>query len=540
MTGSPPGESSGAACRFGAGRILPLADALAKEAKGAANGDDIEYIHRMRVASRRLRSALPLFKTCFAEKKYRFWTKEIRQVTRALGKARDADVQIAFLEKCIRKKNRQSDDPDNETSEKARSAQPAIEPVLLADIQKKRSRLQKQVIRTIESLEKNQVTEDLHETLQQMAVQPAGSRKRPSPYGIAPVAAVRINDRLAAMLRLAPFVHDPDAVAGHHAIRIAAKKLRYTMEVYAPVFPRGLAKPLARVKKIQTVLGDLHDYDVWIDQVTRMILAERSGARPDKNLYARKAGRITLLKDFLRERERERKQLYRRFTHLWDSLLKTNLWQDLQATLVYGAKKQFVPPVAAGDEPVPARIPDMAQAYPDSIRHQSLVSARAQELFDSLAPLHCMDRHMRLILSVAALQYDDGFAGNKKGCMSRIFDRILADEELPLPVSGRLIAGLVACGSYDASRPRIAAIHSLLTPAEQRAVRMLSVILGIACALDCRHADNVAALCCTIAENKVIITVTTRGSVPAAEEIAQASGYAGRFRDLFSRELVIA
>ena len=48
------------------------------------------------------------------------------------------------------------------------------------------------------------------------------------------------------MLSYEPWVPYPDAVAEHHATRIAAKKLRYTMEIYGPVYRRNLKKPLIR------------------------------------------------------------------------------------------------------------------------------------------------------------------------------------------------------------------------------------------------------------------------------------------------------
>ncbi len=90
--------------------------------------------------------------------------------------------------------------------------------------------------------------------------------------------------RLAALMQYERWVYNPDAVAEHHAMRIAAKKLRYTMEVYAPLYRRNLKKPLVRVKKIQEILGDLHDCDVWIDTVMAMLLTERSSSRKGSRL----------------------------------------------------------------------------------------------------------------------------------------------------------------------------------------------------------------------------------------------------------------
>jgi len=57
-------------CAFGADVIEKHLMAMTKEIEGVVNSEDIEYIHRMRVASRRLRSALPLFRACFRKIKF--------------------------------------------------------------------------------------------------------------------------------------------------------------------------------------------------------------------------------------------------------------------------------------------------------------------------------------------------------------------------------------------------------------------------------------------------------------------------------------
>ncbi len=92
-----------AQCVFGIQRLLPLLEAFSKEIEGVKNAQDIEHIHRMRVASRRLRAALPLFVSCMPEKKYHQWLLEIQKITQALGYARDTDVQIAFITKLLKR-----------------------------------------------------------------------------------------------------------------------------------------------------------------------------------------------------------------------------------------------------------------------------------------------------------------------------------------------------------------------------------------------------------------------------------------------------
>ena len=56
---------SEAVCVYGA-RVINTHDlAMQAEIEGVLEAQDNEYIHRMRVASRRLRSAMSLFSTCF-------------------------------------------------------------------------------------------------------------------------------------------------------------------------------------------------------------------------------------------------------------------------------------------------------------------------------------------------------------------------------------------------------------------------------------------------------------------------------------------
>ena len=66
--------------------------------EGTRAGDDIEALHDMRVASRRLRAALSVFAAAFPPKPFAVTEKEVSRVTDALGAVRDADVQIEFMQ----------------------------------------------------------------------------------------------------------------------------------------------------------------------------------------------------------------------------------------------------------------------------------------------------------------------------------------------------------------------------------------------------------------------------------------------------------
>ena len=59
--------------------------------------DDIESLHDMRVATRRLRAALEVFAPCFPTKLQRKALKRVKALADALGERRDRDVAIEFL-----------------------------------------------------------------------------------------------------------------------------------------------------------------------------------------------------------------------------------------------------------------------------------------------------------------------------------------------------------------------------------------------------------------------------------------------------------
>lgn len=70
---------------------------LFKYAKGVLDTTDIERVHDMRVASRRLRAALEVFEPCFPKREHRRALKDVKRLADALGARRDPDVAIAAL-----------------------------------------------------------------------------------------------------------------------------------------------------------------------------------------------------------------------------------------------------------------------------------------------------------------------------------------------------------------------------------------------------------------------------------------------------------
>jgi len=94
-----PGLNSDLAYGDVAARVVEVrCQELADHSAGVLDTSDIDRVHDMRVASRRLRAALEVFMPCFPEKQARMILKEVKALADALGERRDADVAIATLD----------------------------------------------------------------------------------------------------------------------------------------------------------------------------------------------------------------------------------------------------------------------------------------------------------------------------------------------------------------------------------------------------------------------------------------------------------
>jgi CHAD domain-containing protein len=76
---------------------------LFEQAEGVLDTSDIERVHDMRVASRRLRAVLEVFAPCFPKGPYKGVLRDVKRLADALGERRDPDVHLAAMEKLAEK-----------------------------------------------------------------------------------------------------------------------------------------------------------------------------------------------------------------------------------------------------------------------------------------------------------------------------------------------------------------------------------------------------------------------------------------------------
>jgi len=137
--------------------------------------------------------------------------------------------------------------------------------------------------------------------------------------------------RLDEMCGFMPQAADPNEVVALHDMRIAAKRLRYILEITAPVFGDYASTAVRLTKDVQDLLGEIHDCDVQIPEVqafldelvaedAEQLVADAGNAAdldpsavrraPHRNDHA---GLVALLVHLRARRE----LLYRRFLELW-------------------------------------------------------------------------------------------------------------------------------------------------------------------------------------------------------------------------------
>ncbi len=295
---------------FGAGFILEQTARFEDEIDGALIGNDIEYVHRMRVASRRLRTALRLFKKYLPENYGEKWRGEMKGITRSLGNARDLDIQIQFLQ-----------EESEGISEKYK---PGYEH-LLEGLTQQRSKGQQKVISAVQGVRQNQTLEQIHNVLKPSSLEEY-DHFSPSLYALAQGAITKAS---TAFLSYQDDILAPDNSDKLHAMRIAGKRLRYTVEIFSPLY-RGALEPIIEVMKgIQDQLGEIHDCDVWIAWLPMFI-------REEENRFTANSGETRSLEKILPgiqhlidDRTKKRHAEYEAFIANWHRLGREQTWVKL-------------------------------------------------------------------------------------------------------------------------------------------------------------------------------------------------------------------
>ncbi|MDR3230283.1 MAG: CHAD domain-containing protein [Synergistaceae bacterium] len=306
---------------FGAKVLAGLLDGLMGQDEGVRVAADIEHVHRMRVATRRLREALPLFRECFEAPAGTFkkWTRSVRRLTRALGDARDADVQIGEVMA--------------ELAKATRGDAPGMRRLLLR-LRQKRARLQKGVIAALDRFAESgagaAMEAHIRLVLGQSHIEGEGEvDESDENEEIRRRIAEALKERVARVMGFGDLIRDSRNAARLHEMRKALKRLRYTLEIFAPLRDGKFEGDIKKVKSLQDLLGVLHDCDVRLEQLPRFIEEERERTLLYQG-HVRGFGRIRSGLEHLAAAKRAtRDATYDAFLAAWDRLCEERWWGEV-------------------------------------------------------------------------------------------------------------------------------------------------------------------------------------------------------------------
>ena len=276
-------------------KLLAREDAVIK-------GEDIEDVHQMRVATRRLRASLQVVVGVYDPELIRRYRRGLRRIADSLGAVRDGDV---FLEHVTN----------------AHAALPQADRVqldpLIAAVRAERAQAREQLLAGLRSKRYHKLRHDFAAFLTTPGV---GTCDSPEP-GI----TERVRDfagsaiwRRYELWRAYEVVLPNAASETLHQARIAGKRFRYTLEFFADALGRNVEQALTPLIALQENLGTLQDGETARTHITTLGLADDPGTQA--YLATREHDRDALLAELPRLWEKVASATYRR--RLFEMIVK--------------------------------------------------------------------------------------------------------------------------------------------------------------------------------------------------------------------------
>lgn len=223
---------------------------------------DVEWLHKARVATRRIRSVLELMDGLFSESDIKGWRRKLRDLGRSLGEARDLDVRVEFLSdegKC----GYYGTVGIDRLSLRLRQRREALNPFLL-DV--------------VESSLRWNLWDAVSDRLRPLMGKSYLDDGREDDFPREWIDSA-LEDRTLRVVGHDAFVRSGYNRDSWHRLRKDGKRLRYTMEIYDPATGGGFKKSISILKEMQDRLGLIHDLDLWIEWLPIFLEDEKERTR---------------------------------------------------------------------------------------------------------------------------------------------------------------------------------------------------------------------------------------------------------------------
>jgi len=334
-------------------------DRVIKELEHVRSSPDADAVHDLRVAIRRCRSVASVMEEVDPDPAWPAMRKVARKLFRGLGALRDAQVMDDWVKKLA----------------------PETDPVrthLQASFESNEAHLRENALRVASKFDQKS-WKHFERAL--------GHRVRIVPIGSLAAECLAL-ERFESAKELHAKALRTEKPKPWHALRIGLKRFRYTVESLLPEHYTAWSDNL---KRVQDMLGEIHDLDVLAELVKKSDFLETEDA-------------LKLWQEIIERERHERIETYRQLT-----LGKTSLWNIWRSGLPTNGRVEMA---------ALARLRATARAVDPHVHRTSQISRVAVALFDALKRADCApafgDGRLRRILLAAARLHGVGDAHAEK------------------------------------------------------------------------------------------------------------------------------
>lgn len=296
---------------FGCRILFSQFSCMLSHEKGTIKGEDIEDVHDMRVAVRRMRAAAKVFEAYLNSGKLEPYLEGLKRTLRALGEVRDLDVFGEKAEKYL-----ETLPPGHEHD---------LDP-LFAVLSEEREKARRNLINYLDSQKYSRFKKDFADTLaspESLILQTTNKKCDALPHRIMDVLPSILYARLADVYAYSEWVEGLYLpIDRMHRLRIAAKGLRYTLEFFEGILGDDAKIMIEDLKNLQDHLGDLHDSIIAVDLLNSFLKTGEWGSvenlkTPEKGgLFEGMEG----VEAYLKYREEELQTLLDTFPEAWGKI----------------------------------------------------------------------------------------------------------------------------------------------------------------------------------------------------------------------------
>ena len=227
---------------------------MRRQEAGSRSGADIESVHRMRVAIRRMRSLLKLIPDHYQVATVSKLETGLRDVARALGGIRDLDVLIVDLE--------------NYTVSLPRDQQAELL-ALIDRLDRRRVRRRERLNALFDSKGYRRFLRQLRRFSKTAGKGARRVTRSSAPHQVRHVLPLLLHQRLAQVKAYDAVLPATD-INDLHELRVEFKQLRYAIEFFRPVLGTSADRFLESARAMQEFLGRIQDISVFMEAVGRL------------------------------------------------------------------------------------------------------------------------------------------------------------------------------------------------------------------------------------------------------------------------------